>query len=73
MKKAKKRKGYMLEKAYKDLGGITGSSLSKQENQSEKLRQQTEKYNLLLNKQALEQQRFAEDLQMKSMNPESKQ
>ena len=61
---AKKRKD-TAEKAYKDLGGITGSSLSKQENQSEKLRQQTEKYNLLLNKQALEQQRFAEDLQMK--------
>ncbi|MCD7923607.1 MAG: tape measure protein [Bacteroides sp.] len=53
------------EKSYKDLGGITGSSLSKQENQAEKLRQQTEKYNLLLDKQALEQKRSAEDLQMK--------
>ena len=27
------------EKAYKDLGGITGSSLTKQDNQTEKLLQ----------------------------------
>lgn len=41
------------------------TNTSSQESAAEKLRQQTEKYNLLLNKQALEQQRFAEDLQMK--------
>lgn len=49
------------EKAYKDLGGITGSSLTKQDNQTEKLRNE---YNALLDKQSLEQQRSAEDLQM---------
>lgn len=53
------------EKAYKDLGGVTGSSLTKQENQAEKLRKQTDKYNVLLEKQALEQKRNAEDLQMR--------
>lgn len=53
------------EKSYKDLGGITGSSLTKQENQAEKLRKQTDKYNVLLEKQALEQKRNAEDLQMR--------
>ena len=52
------------EKAYKNLGGITGSSLTKQDNQTEKLRKQTDKYNALLDKQSLEQQRSAEDLQM---------
>lgn len=52
------------EKAYKDLGGITGSSLTKQDNQTEKLRKQTDKYDALLDKQSLEQQRSAEDLQM---------
>lgn len=41
------------------------TNTSSQESAADKLRQQTEKYNLLLNKQALEQQRFAEDLQMK--------
>ena len=40
-------------------------SSSKQENQAEKLRKQTDKYNALLDKQSLEQQRSAEDLQMK--------
>ena len=44
--------------------GITGSSLTKQDNQTEKLRKQTDKYNALLDKQSLEQQRSAEDLQM---------
>ena len=53
------------EKAYRSLGGVTGSALTKQENQAEKLRKQTDRYNALLNKQALEQQRSAEDLQMK--------
>ena len=46
------------------MGGITGSSLTKQDNQTEKLRKQTDKYNALLDKQSLEQQRSAEDLQM---------
>lgn len=31
------------EKAYKDLGGITGSSLTKQENQADKLRKDQQK------------------------------
>jgi len=61
--KAKKRVE-TTEKAYKNLGGITGSSLTKQDNQTEKLRKQTDKYNALLDKQSLEQQRSAEDLQM---------
>jgi len=61
---AKKREE-TTEKAYKDLGGITGSSLIKQENQAKKLRKQTDKYNALLDKQSLEQQRSAEDLQMR--------
>lgn len=43
---------------------VYGSS-SKQEKESEKLCKQQEKYNLFLDKQALEQQRSAEDLQMK--------
>ena len=46
------------------MGGITGSSLTRQDNQTEKLRKQTDKYNALLDKQSLEQQRSAEDLQM---------
>lgn len=40
-------------------------SKDKQENQSEKLRKEQDKFNVLLNKQALEQQRSAEDMQMK--------
>lgn len=60
-----KKQEETTEKAYKDLGGITGSSLTKQENQAEKLRKQTDKYNVLLEKQALEQKRNAEDLQMR--------
>ena len=59
-----KKRVETTEKAYKNLGGITGSSLTKQDNQTEKLRKQTDKYNALLDKQSLEQQRFAEDLQM---------
>lgn len=50
-----------LKEAEKELGAY--GSYSKQENQAEKLRQQQEKYNLLLNKQALEQKRSAEDLE----------
>ena len=60
-----KKRVETTEKAYKNLGGITGSSLTKQENQTEKLRKQTDKYNVLLEKQALEQKRNAEDLQMR--------
>ena len=60
-----KKRAETTEKAYKNLGGITGSSLTKQENQAEKLRKQTDRYNDLLDKQALEQRRSAEDLQMK--------
>ena len=59
-----KKRVETTEKAYKNLGGITGSSLTKQDNQIEKLRKQTDKYNALLDKQSLEQQRSAEDLQM---------
>lgn len=54
------------EKAYKDLGGITGSSLTKEENEAEKLRKETEKYKLLLDKQKLEEIRAMEDLQMQA-------
>lgn len=60
-----KKRVETTEKAYKNLGGITGSSLTKQDNQTEKLRKQTDKYNALLDKQSLEQQRSAEDLQMR--------
>ena len=59
-----KKRVETTEKAYKNLGGITGSSLTKQDNQTEKLRKQTDKYNALLDKQSLEQQRSTEDLQM---------
>lgn len=51
------------EKAYKDLGGITGNALTKQESQAEKLRKEQEKYNLLLDKQALDRKRQSEDLE----------
>lgn len=61
-KDAKKR-SETTEKVYKDLGGVTGSSLTKQENQAEKLRKETNKYNLLIDKQALDQKRSAEDMQ----------
>lgn len=60
-----KKRVETTEKAYKDLGGVTESALTKQENQAEKIRKEQEKYNLLLDKQALEQQRSVEDLQMK--------
>lgn len=53
------------EKKYKSVGGVTESALTKQEDQAEKLRKQTDRYNVLLDKQALEQRRSAEDLQMK--------
>lgn len=53
------------EKKYKSVGGVTESALTKQENQAEKLRKQTDRYNVLLDKQSIEQQRSAEDMQMK--------
>ena len=56
------------EKAYKDLGGITGSSLTKQDNQTEKLRKQTDEYNALLDKQSLEQQRSAKTIAEMELN-----
>lgn len=49
------------EKAYKDLGGVTGNALNKQENQAEKLRQQKEKLKLLTDKQTREQARAEAD------------
>nr|WP_302831798.1 tape measure protein [uncultured Bacteroides sp.] len=48
------------EKKYKSVGGMTGSSLS---NQAESIRQQQEKYALLLDKQVLDRKRQAEDLE----------
>ena len=58
-----KKNSKLLEEAERELKVYDSSS--KQENQADKLRQQQEKYNLLLDKQALEQKRSAEDLQMK--------
>lgn len=52
------------EKAYYELAGVTSGSLNKQENQAEKLRKEQDKYKLLLDKQALDKRRSAEDLQM---------
>lgn len=60
---AKKREE-SAEKTFKDLGGSTGSKLSKEEKSSDKLRKETAKYNDLITKQALEEKRRAEDLQM---------
>ena len=57
---AKKREE-TAEKAYKKLGGITGSSLTKQESQAEALRKKQEKYTLLIDKQKLSQIRAEED------------
>lgn len=59
------KKEKAAKKTYEDRGGITDSSLSNQENQAEKIRKEQDKFNVLLDKQALEQQRSAEDLQMK--------
>lgn len=64
-KELKKLKGLRdsAEATYKAKGGSVSFD-KKQENQAEKLRKQTDKYNVLLDKQALEQRRSAEDLQM---------
>ena len=63
------------EKAYKDLGGITGSSLIKQENQAKKeaenrlkqqegIRSQNDKISEIERKQAIQRKRQAEDMEM---------
>ncbi len=54
---AKKREE-TAEKVYKKLGGLTGSKLTKEENQAEKLRKEQEKYKLLLDKQNREKERM---------------
>ncbi len=59
-----KKRSESAEKTYKDLGGVTGSGLAKEETKAEKLRKETDKYNLLLSKQALDEKRTTEDLQM---------
>ncbi len=51
------------ETKYKDLGGATGSELTQQETKAEQFKKQTEKYKTLLNAQAIEEKRIAEDLQ----------
>lgn len=51
------------ETKYKDLGGATGSELTQQETKAEQIKKQTEKYKTLLNAQAIEEKRMAEDLQ----------
>lgn len=50
------------EKAYKDLGGVVSASTN-QESQAEKLRKENEKYNILLDKQKLEQLRKSQDIE----------
>lgn len=63
------------EKAYKDLGGITGSSLTEQENQAKKetekqlkqqegIRSQNDKISEIERKQAIQRKRQAEDMEM---------
>lgn len=49
---------------YERKGGSTSSD-SKKDDKAQKLREEQEKYNALLDKQSLEQQRSAEDLQMR--------
>ena len=51
------------EKTYKDMGGVVGSSLTKQENQAEKLRKESEKYKLFLDKNKRIQDRAEVDAQ----------
>lgn len=51
------------EKTYKDMGGVVGSSLTKQENQAEKLRKESDKYKLLLDKNKHIQDRAEVDAQ----------
>ena len=56
----------LKEKAYKDLGGITGNVLTKQENQAEKLRKEQEKYALLQYKQSQDNKRQSKDLEFEA-------
>lgn len=51
------------EKAYKDLGGVTSSFSTKQDKQTDNLRQEQEKYKLLVSKQELERIRQQQDLE----------
>lgn len=56
----------LKEKAYNDLGGITGNVLTKQENQAEKLRKEQEKYALLQYKQSQDNKRQSKDLEFEA-------
>lgn len=65
-----KKRSETTEKAYKDLGGVTGSALTKQESaaekrkkEAEKLRKEQEKYKLLTDKQNREEIRMEIDAQ----------
>ncbi|MDD3038605.1 phage tail tape measure protein [Bacteroides sp.] len=65
-----KKRSETSEKVYKDLGGITGSSLTKQDSAAEKLRkqkesirEQNEKIAEMDRKQAIDRQRQQEDLE----------
>lgn len=74
-RKELKDKADVAEKKYKDLGGITGSSLTKQENQAKKetekqlkqqegIRSQNDKISEIERKQAIQRKRQAEDMEM---------
>lgn len=56
----------LKEKAYKDLGGITGNALTKEESQAEKLRKEQEKYALLQSKQSQDNKRQSKDLEFEA-------
>lgn len=61
-----KKRSETSEKAYKDLGGITGSSLTKQESASEKLRKEQEKLKSLQDKQSKDSIRQVKDLEFEA-------
>lgn len=74
-RKELKDKADVAEKKYKDLGGITGSSLTKQENQAKKeteklrkqqegIRSQNDKISEIERKQAIQRKRQAKDMEM---------
>lgn len=52
-----------IQTAQKNIDIYSDSKTAKQENQADKLRKQTDKYNVLLSKQATEEKRASEDLQ----------
>ena len=56
----------LKEKAYKDLGGITGNALTKEESQAEKLYKEQEKYALLQSKQSQDNKRQSKDLEFEA-------